>query len=177
MLSRSFKIRCLFDVWKVFQERTRRERLKLALYLRLKKRKVFKIVKGGTLSTFWKSSLLQNIWKNWKRDPLESLKKSKHFLKKFSKNEKFEESQCRKTRKGDLLGCLKLQVAAKYQKTWRDPLATKKYFKKSGTVPKKYSKGDLVVPSGFVPFVKNWVHKRGTLCTNLDAFPLAGPVV
>ena len=31
---------------------TRRERLKSALYLRLKKRKVFKIVKRGTLSTF-----------------------------------------------------------------------------------------------------------------------------
>ena len=43
------------------QLKTRRERLKSALYLRLKKRKVFKPVKGGTLRAFWKSSLLQNI--------------------------------------------------------------------------------------------------------------------
>ena len=34
------------------QNKTRRERLKSALYRRLKKRKVFKIVKRGTLSTF-----------------------------------------------------------------------------------------------------------------------------
>ena len=39
----------------------RRERLKPALYLRLKKRKVFKI--GGTIWAFWKSSLLQKIKK------------------------------------------------------------------------------------------------------------------
>ena len=36
----------------LLSEETRRERLKSALYLRLKKRKVFKIVKGGTLWAF-----------------------------------------------------------------------------------------------------------------------------
>ena len=49
--------------------------------------------------------------------------------------------------------------------------------KKSRTVPKKIQRGDPVVPSGFVSYVKNWVHERGTLCTNLDASPLAGPVL
>ena len=39
------------------------ERLKSALYVRLKNRKVFEIVKGGALWDFLKSSLLQNIKK------------------------------------------------------------------------------------------------------------------
>ena len=67
-----------------------------------------------------------------------------------------------KLERGDLLGFLKLQFAAKYQKTWRgDRLATKKNSKKSRTVPKKTQRGDPVVPSGFVSYVKNWVHQRG----------------
>ena len=41
----------------------------------------------------------------------------------------------------------------------------------------KNSKGDPIVSSGFVSYVKKGVNERGTLCTNLDAFPLAGPVV
>ena len=41
--------------------RTRRQRHKSALYLRLKKRKVLKFVKSGTPREFLKSSLLQNI--------------------------------------------------------------------------------------------------------------------
>ena len=54
--------------------KTRRERLKSALYLRLKKAQFFKFVKGGTLSTFWKSSLLQKsiklrgtLWRHLKK--------------------------------------------------------------------------------------------------------------
>ena len=41
---------------------------------------------------------------------------------------------------------------------------------------KKIQKGDPIVPSGFVSYVKNEVNERGSLCTNLDAFLLAGPV-
>ena len=58
---------------------TRRERLKSALYLRLKKRKVFKIVKGGTISAFRKSSLLQNI-KKMKEGLWRHLKKFENFF-------------------------------------------------------------------------------------------------
>ena len=49
--------------------------------------------------------------------------------------------------------------------------------KKSLTEPKKIQSGDHIVSSGSVSYVKKGVHERGTLCTNLDAFPFAGPVV
>ena len=52
-----------------------------------------------------------------------------------------EVSQCRKTRKGGPFG--------------------EKNRKKSRTVPKKNQRGDPVVPSSFVSYVKNWVHERG----------------
>ena len=55
------------------------------------------------------------------------------------------------------------------------PFGNKK-IKKSHTVPKKF-KGGPIVSSGFVSYVKNGVNERGTLCTDLDAFPVAGPVV
>ena len=64
-----------------------RERPKSALYLRLKKRKVFKIVKGA-LHAFLNSSLLQNMKKG---GPFGAIQK-------FSKK-----SQCRKKLKGDRL--------------------------------------------------------------------------
>ena len=58
-----------------------------------------------------------------------------------------------KLERGDPLGFLKLQFAAKYQKTGRgDPLATKK---KVAQCRKKNKRGDPVVSSGFVSFVKN----------------------
>ena len=40
---------------------------------------------------------------------------------------------------------------------WRQ----KKILKKSRTVPNKNQRGDPVVPSGFVSYVKNWVHEKG----------------
>ena len=55
---------------------TRRERLKSAPYLKLKKLKLFETVKGGTLWVFWKSNLLQGVtsqtsdiacWDKWER--------------------------------------------------------------------------------------------------------------
>ena len=50
---------------------TRRERLKSALYLRLKKRKVFKIVKGGPFGLF-ENPACCSISKTMKGDPLET---------------------------------------------------------------------------------------------------------
>ena len=69
--------RCIriISLWTLYQ--TRRERLKSALYLRLKKRKVFKIVKMETLWAFWNFSLLQIILKKLKGDPLETKNISK----------------------------------------------------------------------------------------------------
>ena len=46
---------------------------------------------------------------------------------------------------------------------------------KKVTVPKN-TKGGPSVSSGFACYVKNKINKRRTLCTNLDAFPLPGPV-
>ena len=168
---------------------TRRERLKSALYLRLK------LVKWGTLSAFWKSSLLQNIkkiegdnkirkffWKNFRKNekwefwnslrvpktreggpfglfetsvcckisknlkggPFGDKKNLKIFWKKFKKTKKenFESLSAEKLERGDPLGFLKLQFAAKYQKTWRwDRLATKENSKKKSHSAEKNSKG------------------------------------
>ena len=50
--------------------------------------------------------------------------------------------------------------------------------KKSRTqILKQIPTGGLVVLSGFVFYVKNGVNERGTICTNLDAFWLAGLVI
>ena len=86
-------------------------------------------------------------------------------------------SQCRKTRKGGPFGLLKTSVCCKISKNLKSYPLAKKKLKKSRTVPKNIQSGDPVVPSGFVSYVKNWVHERGTLCTNLDAISLAGPAV
>ena len=64
--------------------KTRRERLKSALYLRLKKRKVFKIVKGGPFRLF-ENPVCCKISKKIEGDPLETFKKiPKIFPKKNS---------------------------------------------------------------------------------------------
>ena len=98
---------------------TRRERLKSALYLKLKKRKVFEIVKGGPFR------LCEN--------PV----------------------------------CCKISKKIE---------GRQKISKKSKSAEKK-SKGDPIVPSGFVFYVYNLVHERGIFYTTLNAFPLADPVV
>ena len=41
----------------------------------------------------------------------------------------------------------------------------------------KSQRRDPTVSSGFISYVKNGINERGALCTNLDAFPLAGLVV
>ena len=58
----------------------------------------------------------------------------------------------KKLERGDPLGFSKLQFAAKYQKNLKGgPFGDKK----SRIVPKKIQRGDHVVPSGFVSYVKN----------------------
>ena len=109
---------------------TRRERLKSALYLSLKKRKTF----------FWKK------------------------LEIFEKN--FSFGKCRvvlKNVKGGPFLIYKHTFCCKITKNSKGgPFGDiKKISKKSRTVPKKIQRGDPVVPSGFVSYVKNWVHERG----------------
>ena len=56
---------------------TRRERLKSALYLRLKRRQVFKIVKGGTFQTF-SNLVCCKVSKKLKGGPFGDIKKTKN---------------------------------------------------------------------------------------------------
>ena len=72
---------------------TRRERLKSASYLKLKKLKLFEIVKGLTFGFFGKKKKNRKI----------------RILSQSHSAEKLE--------RGDPLGFLKLQFAVKYQKT------------------------------------------------------------
>ena len=58
------------------------------------------------------------------------------------------------------------------QKTLRgDPFETLKNFRKSRTVLKNNRKGDPLVSSGFVGYIKKVKNERGTLCSK---FALAG---
>ena len=111
---------------------TRRERLKSALYLRLKKRK-------------------------------------RHFFeKKLETFEFFSFRKCRivpKNVKGGPLGFINIYSVAKYQKTRKgDSFQTLKNFrKKVAKCRKKNRKGDPLVSSGFVGYVKIVKNERGTL--------------
>ena len=62
-------------------------------------------------------------------------------------------SQCRKTRKGGPFGLFETSVCCKISKNLKG--GQKNIRKKSRTVPKKIQRGDPVVPSGFVSYVKN----------------------
>ena len=75
-------------------------------------------------------------------------------------------------KRGDPLGFINIHSVAKYQKTRRgDSFETLKNFrKKFRTVPKKIERGDPLVSSGFVGYVKKVKNERGTFCTK---FPLA----
>ena len=75
-------------------------------------------------------------------------------------------------KRGDPLGFINIYSVAKYQKTRRgDSFETLKNFrKKFRTVPKKIERGDPLVSSGLVGYVKKVKNERGTLCTK---FPLA----
>ena len=94
---------------------------------------------------FLKVSLLQNV-KKLKGDHFETIKK---FSEK-TKNENYEKDHsAEKFKRGDPLGFLKLQFAAKYYKKLKGgPFGDKKHFKKVAQC-RKNSKG---VPYNPVPF-------------------------
>ena len=66
-------------------------------------------------------------------------------------------------KRGDPLGFINIHFVAKYQKTRRgDYFETLKNFrKKFRTVPKKIERGDPLVSSGFVGYVKKVKNERG----------------
>ena len=70
-----------------------------------------------------------------------------------------------KCKRGDPLGFINVYSVAKYQKTRKGDSETFKKFQKSRTVPKKIERGDPLVSSGFVGYVKKVKNERGTLCT------------
>ena len=60
-----------------------------------------------------------------------------------------------KCKRGDPLGFSNIYSVAEYQKTRKgDSLETLKNFRKSHTMPKKIERGDPLVSSGFVGYVK-----------------------
>ena len=74
-------------------------------------------------------------------------------------------------KKGDPLGFINIHSVAKYQKTRRgDSFETLNFRKNFGQCRKKIERGDPLVSSGFVGYVKKVKNERGTLCTK---FPLA----
>ena len=96
-------------LWFDEKRETRRERLKSALYLRLKKRKVFKSVKGGPFGLF-ENPVCCTISNKLKGDPLKTKTFSIFFnFRKKAKNENFEQSHSAEIHKrGDPLGFLPL---------------------------------------------------------------------
>ena len=70
-----------------------------------------------------------------------------------------------KCKRGDPLGFINIYSVAKYQKTRKgDSFETLKSFrKKSRTMPNKIEKGDPLVSSGFVGYVKIVKNERVTL--------------
>ena len=67
-----------------------------------------------------------------------------------------------KCKRGDPLGFINIHSVAKYRKIRRGNLSRDlKIFGKSRTVPKKIERGDLLVSSGFVGYLKK-VNKTGT---------------
>ena len=87
-----------------------------------------------------------------------------------------QSDSAKRLRRIEHLGFLKLQFAAKYQKTWKGNLLRQKNGKKVAQCQKN-SKGDPIVSSGFVSYAKNGKIESGGLWNNLDAFPVAGLVV
>ena len=65
--------------------------------------------------------------------------------------------------RGEPLGLINIHSVAKYQKTRRgDPFETfKKNRKKSRTMPKKIERGNPLVSSGFVGYLKKVKNERG----------------
>ena len=80
-----------------------------------------------------------------------------------------------KCKRGDSLGFINIYTVAKYQKTRKgDSFETLKNFrKKVAQCRKKHRKGDPLVSSGFVGYVKIVKMKGGTFCTNFRLPDLA----
>ena len=72
------------------------------------------------------------------------------------KNENFETvSQCRKTGKRGPFGLYETSVCCKLSKHFKEgPFGDKKIFEKKSQSVEKIQRGDPVVPSGFVSYVK-----------------------
>ena len=102
---------------------------------------------------------------------METLKSHSKFFFEFrkkAKNFNIETvSYCQKVERGDPLSFLKLQFPAKYQKIRSETLWRQKNRKKVAQCRKKLK---WVVSSNFVSYIEQGVNKRGTLCTNSDAF-------
>ena len=88
----------------------------------------------------------------------------------FKKNLKFliflaeNVALCRKCKRGDPLGFFNIDSVAKYQKTRKgDSFESLKVFRKKSHNAEKKSKGDPLVLSGFVGYVKKVKNERGTL--------------
>ena len=69
------------------------------------------------------------------------------------------------------MGFINIHSVAKYPKPRRDPFETLKNFGKKVAQCQKNRRGDPLVSSGFVGYVKKVKNERGTLCTK---FALAG---
>ena len=66
------------------------------------------------------------------------------------------------------IGLFETPVCCKISKKLKRTLWTQKKVAQY----KKNSKGDPLISSGFVSYIKKGVNERGTLCTNFDAFPV-----
>ena len=65
-------------------------------------------------------------------------------------------SQCRKTRKGGPFGLFETSVCCKISKNLEGgPFGDKRKFEKKSHSAEKIQRGDPVIPSGFVSYVKN----------------------
>ena len=117
----------------MWAENNKPERPKSALYLRLKKRKVFKIVKRANLWAFLNSSLLRNMKKN-EGVPLA-------LLKNFRKNQKMRFLNSvtvpKNVRGWTVLDFLTPSSCRLSKQLKRGLFGVKKIFKKSFIVPKK----------------------------------------
>ena len=117
-----------------------------------------KIVKGGPFGLF-ENPVCCKISKKLKGDPLETLKS----CRKKTKNDHFEQSHSDEKCRRGALGFFNIPSVAKYQKKLKgDPLKTKK-IRKNLIVPKKIERGDPLVSSGFVGYVKKLKMKGGVL--------------
>ena len=88
----------------------------------------------------------------------------KNFLKKRIRTSFSQKSRIvPKNEKGDPLGFININFVAKYQKNSKGGLFRdiKKFSKKNRLLPNKIERGDPLVSSGFLGYVKKGVKKEG----------------